>query len=368
MHNRLQVAGGRPLRYGAAMHVFSRSPLASMQNRTPRFAPCRATPRVAASLPPLSWKEYAQINRRLDAAIASPRVCDKLHFLHRDYNRQVAPRLHTEEAALQYLSNKLAYLYLPPGAPIALHIERNLAGEEEISYPRWLRLHWLLPPGSDGPVAMFLRPAGLRRLRRTQRSVLLARGTAAVDMDALALTLGYPTGIRADFYPHGPGLQDFEKHCRVLMPPIERALDAGRPLTFTGHSLGGAWATYAMAALPATMQARTRLITFSAPGVARSVARGIRVPRREVRLVRDRFDFVPKAGPTHPTGDVLVPTFLTPPGERRSPHCAAPLAVQELLGRPLDYERRHGWWHDTWTPLEGPRWLLGTMLGESLPA
>lgn len=302
-------------------------------------APAAHPVRPHAAAPQGVPVDYARFAQTLRAAKHAPHPATRAEFLD-FYAHHVAPALPAEETALQLLATRLSGMYLCPGHSVALRIRHNWDHAPVQAYATEYQVAERLNDTAEGCLAFLLRPANDAQAR----AIILFGGTAnGVAGDVLALQ-AFPRGLRADFDPRGIGHAAFERNAATLVSWVEQEQAAGREVMLLGHSLGGALAMRAMAALSPAQQRSAHLLTVHAPGInAEAVAR-IVPGGRNVRHITHRFaeslDPVILAGEAYPGG-----VWFTLSGwdgcraDGEMPHGTATSAAQALDGKQVRFER-----------------------------
>lgn len=276
------------------------------------------------------------------------------------FNAHSAPRLMTEEAALERLAMKHAYLKLSHGRELAFGIRRTLTGQAVCDYAQRYVVASSLVDREHGVVAYLLQPQQVAP-KAGARTILLFRGTNPVSvMDPLCQKDAHPEGLAADADPQGVAYAAFAHNAELLQAWVRSALQAGSQVTITGHSLGGALAARTVACLIPEEQACTHAVTFNAPGLDAETANRV-VPQAGMRLVRMRRDPISKGGQKHPCGTIIkqkrqgwLPLFSI-----LLNHTTATLSSRELDGKGCEYILRQAHWTDTSAVTEALRVKVG---------
>ena len=215
---------------------------------------------------------------------------------------------------MQMVAHHLSYLYVEPGQSWPIAISDSFADQgapiwrdgTPVAYAAHYQVTEVLPgrqkynilPPNRRISAFFMLPEG----GVPGPAVILFRGT---NFRSDILTRGDPVGLLHDLDSGGVGYEGFVANTPTLHGWVRVAEAQHRGVVLVGHSLGGALATRLLASLPAATQARTRLLTFSPPGLEASCIDGIAANGAKVTTVFHSGDYIPLAGYRHAPGRVL---------------------------------------------------------------
>lgn len=272
---------------------------------------CRASGVTASPAPPrpaAASVDYRLLGSALHECKRSPDLSARTEFLE-FYGAYAAPALHQEEVALQYMTTRLAGLYLRVGDTIPMCITENLRQTPVRDYASSYQVSDLINDNTHGCFAYRLEP---QDGDMAAWAMVLFVGTANTRVgDVLALE-HCPTGLRADLDPMGIGRTAFEAQAPALVEWVTSSQRQGRTVHIVGHSLGGAMAMRLLARLTPEQQQQARLFHFCAPGIEPEEVAKIVPGLHNVRYARYAW----------PQGCDIVPGFgeAFPPGERFTIH------------------------------------------------
>lgn len=234
-----------------------------------------------------------QLTKDYTKALTSPSEGDKTAFLDH-YNATYAPRLKTEDAAMQQLAQHLAYMHLPKGSTVAFNVKHDLDGVQEPSYPHQAVIRdTIMDSREQGVKAHVLWPKDEQNTKHN-RVVIAFKGTGSYDK--YSINNKEASGLTADLDGRGIGHAGFRNMEDEVLKHVHTALLQNRPVTITGHSLGGACAARLMSMLDPVDQSAVKLITFGAPHLDREAAAKIKSGNPNIRCFQTKGDPIPSAG------------------------------------------------------------------------
>ncbi|HET6344543.1 MAG TPA: phospholipase D-like domain-containing protein [Myxococcota bacterium] len=303
------------------------------------FAPPTPSQRVAAGF---------------NAALASRRTADKVAYI-AGFNRDHAPHLVTEDAALERYLRKHIRLALPPGTPIAFNITHDLHRRPVADYGRTYVRTANFASKISGGRATLLTSEDKTADGGPTRAIVCLEGVT-FRPDAVYAQAGMPRGLRAAVDPRGVGHAAAEDCVPVVATWIRDCLARGQRATLAGFSQGGTLAVAAWSALSFEERAAVRLRTFGAPAFWTDL--GAVSEGEDVRHLRTRGDWVTKVGRHHLGGEVVKLPGASPLAPWVN-HLITPLSSQELDGRAASHSAPTPGRKATSASLERSRRLLG---------
>jgi hypothetical protein len=244
------------------------------------------------------------------------------HQEHIDHSLAVAPA-HEAEAAVVHqpavhaapAAASFEQLTNQPAVAAKAHAERQQAPTTDTSDTVVEQLaHGMVDKELDENDKQFLATNGYhaRPIIRGDRQFVMRTFVPTVKGKAPIVSFRgtVPTKVNtviADLDPSGIGMYQFTPNREMIAKQINDAASHGKVIS-AGHSLGGALAQIAAATFP---DAVSRVVTFQAPGVERSMAQKLidhneQHPGEKIESShhRVRGDFVPKAGEVLTPGQV----------------------------------------------------------------
>jgi phosphatidylserine/phosphatidylglycerophosphate/cardiolipin synthase-like enzyme len=302
----------------------------------PSRQPSNSTPSAGLAALAVARAPGRFVDAFFQRALVSTDVAVKGDYL-RAFNQHFAPRITSEEAALERLAVKHIRLSLPEGATFAFNIRRNVMQQATTDYATAYRLAETIVDGEEGLRAYLLMPLPAATMPAAGRRAIIAYEGTTLRKDAVREQQHHPTGRRSATDRQGLGFKAFAASRARLLALSDRAQLAGHPLTLIGFSLGGAQAARHWHALPTEQQHRVRLLTFAMPGLDRATAEAMAGPAADanVRHFRVRLDPFSKVGQARVPGKVFRCAGRRPYPSLAN-HTYAYLSEREIDGLPLD--------------------------------